>query len=600
VALYTAESKERVRDAVDMVDLIGSRTELRRAGVERYTGLCPFHEERTPSFSVSPAKKAYYCFGCAAAGDPFTFVREIDGLDFREALEFLADRYNVALETEQEDPAAAARQARSDRMLALLERTCGYYERYLWESTEARRARSYLLDRGLDETTLRKFRVGYAPSAWDRVLVASRRGGYTEQELYDAGLVQRSQERGRGYYDRFRARIMFPLSDQRGRVRGFGARATSGDQTAKYINTADNDVYHKGQYVYGAHLARTAAAKEGSVIVCEGYTDVIAMHQAGRANAVGLMGTALTDEQLGALQRMAPTVTLALDADKAGQEAMLRAARLAVKRRLELRVVGLPKGSDPAELLQSGGPAAVTALVERSVPFVRFRVERVLEAGEIGTADGRDRMLAELTPILGEVPPGAMRAELERLVAGRLELPQPTIAGLLADAGRTGSDRSRAGSDRRDPDVSRTHPLDLRERVEQAFLALCIALPQAGREALEDLEIDAVFTGELNRRAATHMRRNINSPGAGLDDDPELGALLAELAVRSTQAPAHVAQLDVERLQLELSRIDRELAAARAAGSGGLSDLAARRRPVKANLEQALTRALEATANKDE
>jgi DNA primase len=422
------------------------------------------------------------------------------------------------------------------------------------------------------------------------VLVASRQGGYSEQELYDAGLLQRSQERGRGLYDRFRARIMFPLADQRGRVRGFGARATSGDQTAKYINTADNDVYHKGQYVYGAHLARTAAAKDGSVIVCEGYTDVIAMHQAGRANAVGLMGTALTDEQLGALQRLAPTVTLALDADKAGQEAMLRAARLAAKRRLELRVVGLPKGSDPAELLQSGGPAAVTALVERSVPFVRFRVERVLESGTIGTADGRDRMLAELTPILGEVPPGAMRAELERLVAGRLELPQPTIAGLLADVG------ARAGNGRRQSNAPLTRALDVRERVEQAFLALCIGLPDAGRQALEDIEIDGVFTGELNRRAAVHLRRNIHSPGAGLDDDPELGRLVAELAVRSTQVPAHPAQLEVERLQLELSRIDRELAGARAAGTGGLSALAARRRPVMAELEQALARALEATA----
>jgi DNA primase len=590
VAFYTAESKERVRDAVDMVDLIGSRTELRRAGVERYTGLCPFHEERTPSFSVSPAKKAYYCFGCAAAGDPISFVREMDGLDFREALEFLADRYNVQLETEEEDPAAAARHARSERLLAVLERTCGYYERYLWDSTEAGRARSYLLDRGLDEETLRKFRVGYAPSAWDRILVGSRQAGYTEQELYDAGLAQRSQERGRGMYDRFRARIMFPLADQRGRVRGFGARATSGDQTAKYINTADNDVYHKGQYVYGAHLARTAAAKEASVIVCEGYTDVIAMHQAGRANAVGLMGTALTDEQLGALQRMAPTVTLALDADKAGQEAMLRAARLAARRRLELRVVGLPKGSDPAELLQSGGPAAVTGLVEDSVPFVRFRVERVLEAGTIGTADGRDRMLAELTPILGEVPPGAMRAELERLVAGRLELPQPTIAGLLAGAG------SRPGV--KLPDAPVRTALDVRERVEQAFLALCIALPEPGREALEDIEVDAIFTGEVNRRAAVHLRRNIRSPGAGLDDDPELATLLAELAVRATQAPAHVAQLDVERLQLELSRIDRELAAARAAGRGGLSELAARRRPVMAELQHALTRALEETADR--
>jgi DNA primase len=594
VAWYTAESKERVRDAVDMVDLVGSRTELRRAGVDSYTGLCPFHDERTPSFSVSPAKKAYYCFGCAVAGDPISFVRELDGLDFPEALEFLADRYNVPLELEREDPAAAARQARSERLLALLERTCRYYERYLWDSTEARRARAYLLGRGLDEPTLRGFRVGFAPSAWDRVLVASRQGGFTEQEIYDAGLAQRSQEAGRGLYDRFRARIMFPLSDQRGRVRGFGARATTDDQSAKYINTADNDVYHKGRYLYAAHLARTAAARAGSVIVCEGYTDVIAMHQAGLANTVGLMGTALTEDQLGGLQRMAPTATLALDADTAGREAMLRAARLAAKRRLELRVVGLPKGSDPAELLQRGGPEAVAGLVERAVPFVRFRVERVLEAGTIGTADGRDRMLAELTPILAEVGRGAMRDELERLVAGRLELSQRTIAALLADAAAA---PARSADPRRPPPPT-IRALDVRERVEQSFLALCIALPDAGRRALEDLEIDAVFTGEVNRRAALHLRRSIHSPGAGLDDDPELTSLLAELSVRSTTLPAHVVQLEVERLQLELSRIDREIAAARAAGSGGLSDLAARRRPLMAELGQALSRALEETADR--
>ncbi len=590
---YTDESKERLRDAVDMVDLVGSRTELRRAGVDSYSGLCPFHDERTPSFSVSPAKKAYYCFGCAAAGDPITFVREMDGLDFAEALEFLAERYNVTLELEQEDPAAAARAARTDRLLALIERTCGYYERYLWDSTEARRARDYLLDRGLDEANLRAFRVGYAPSAWDRVLVASRSGGFTEKELYDAGLAQRSQEAGRGLYDRFRARIMFPLSDQRGRVRGFGARATSDGQSAKYINTSDNDVYHKGRYLYAAHLARTAAARQGTVIVCEGYTDVIAMHQAGFANTVGLMGTALTEEQLGGLQRMAPTALLALDADTAGREAMLRAARLAAKRRLELRVVGLPKGSDPADLLHTGGQPAVAALVEKAVPFVRFRVERTLEAGTIGTPDGRDKMLAELTPILAEVGPGAMRDDLERLVAGRLELSQPTIARLLADAAASSS----RGPGRR-PDPPLIRALDVRERVEQSFLALCIALPEAGRDALEDLEIDAVFTGEVNRRAAIHLRRNIHEPGAGLDDDPELRALLAELAVRSTQMPAHVVQLDVERLQLELSRIDREMAAARAAGSGGLSALAARRRPVLDDLQRALTRALEETADR--
>jgi DNA primase len=591
MARYTADSKERVRDAVDIVDLIGSRTELRRAGVDRYTGLCPFHDERTPSFGVTPSKKFYYCFGCQAAGDPFTFVGEVEGLDFVRSLEFLADRYNVRLELEAEDPQAADRRRRRERLLALLERTCGYYERYLWDSREATRAREHLLGRGLEEAMLREFRVGFAPSAWDRVLVASRQGGFTEAELYDAGLAQRSRERPGSLYDRFRARIMFPLCDNRGRVLGFGARAMNPDQPAKYINTADNEIYHKGRHLYGIQLARTAATKAASVIVCEGYTDVIAMHQAGLRNVVGLMGTALTEEQLGELRRLAPTVTLALDADAAGREATLRAARLAAKHRLELRVMLLPPGTDPAELAHREGPDALGSLVERSVPFVRFRVERVLAGGEVGTAEGRDRMLAELAVELADVGPGALRVELERLVVAKLGLSEKVVAPLL---------RGEASGPRATEAVGkpRGSPLDARERSERAFLALCIALPEPGRTALANLDIDAVFTGALNRRAAAHLRDHVEEPGAGLEEleDGGLGVLLAELSVRATQAPAQPAQLEAERLQLELARIDREILVARAAGLGGQSELAGRRREVKAAVERALTLALEQTA----
>ncbi len=382
MARYTQASKDRVRDAVDFVELVSTRTDLRRAGPSAYEGLCPFHDERTPSFGIDPTRKVYYCFGCGAKGDVFTFVQDSEGVEFKEALEQLADRCGVELEREAEDPREAERRRRRERLLELLARTSGYYERCLWESPEAALAREYLERRGLREETLRAFRVGYAPSAWDRVLSASLRAGFSEQELYATGLVQRSSsERGR-VYDRFRARIMFPLADTRGRVLGFGARALREEQKPKYLNTSDNDVYHKGRHLYGADLARAHAARAGSVILCEGYTDVIAMHQAGMPNTVGLMGTALTPEQVGELARMATTVLLALDADTAGQEAMLRASQLAARRRLELRVVSLPGGMDPAELVQREGPEGIAAAVAKSVPFVRFRVERVLTAGD--------------------------------------------------------------------------------------------------------------------------------------------------------------------------------------------------------------------------
>ncbi|HEY2217281.1 MAG TPA: DNA primase, partial [Solirubrobacteraceae bacterium] len=435
MALYTNDSKDRVRDAVDFVELVSARTELRRSGPARMEGLCPFHDERTPSFGIDPAQKVYHCFGCQASGDVFTFVQETEGVDFKGALELLAERYGVELQREKEDPRAEALRKRRERLLELLKRTAEYYARYLWESSEAAKAREYLLGRGLTQEALQEFRVGYAPSAWDKVLLASRRGGFSEQELYATGLAQRSKQNGQPY-DRFRGRIMFPLTDVRGRVLGFGARAMREEQKPKYLNTSDNDVYHKGLHVYGADLARAHATRAGSVILCEGYTDVIALHQAEMRNAVGLMGTALTDDQVGELARMAQTVLLALDADSAGQEAMLRASGLAAKRNLELRVVPLPEGADPAELIQRDGPEAITAAVERSVPFVRFRVERVLASGDHSSPEGQDKMIDELRPVFAQLPDGAMRMELVRMVSSRLAVRDSVFEQRLSSPAR--------------------------------------------------------------------------------------------------------------------------------------------------------------------
>ena len=361
----------------------------------------------------------------------------------------MGERYGIELQREEEDPQEAQRRRRRERLHELLSRTASYYVRYLWDSTEAAKAREYLLARGLSEETLREFRVGYAPSAWDKVLLASRRGGFSEEELYATGLVQRSRENGRPY-DRFRSRITFPLADIRGRVLGFGARAMQEDSTPaeasgrrpKYLNTSDNDVYHKGLHLYGADLARAYAAKAGEVILCEGYTDVIALHQAGMRNAVGLMGTALTGDQVGELARMAQTVLLALDADTAGQEAMLRASSLAAKRKLELRVVELPAGSDPAEMIQREGTEAIASAIAKAVPFVRFRVELTLAMGDDGSPEGRDRTLEQLRPVFATLGPSAMRMELTRLVSSRLALAESVTEQLLASTGGRGAGSS--------------------------------------------------------------------------------------------------------------------------------------------------------------
>jgi DNA primase len=601
VAFYTRQSKDRVRDAVDFVELVSARTELRRAGPARYEGLCPFHDERSPSFGIDPAQKVYYCFGCQASGDVFTFVQETERVDFKGALELLGDRFGVELEREEEDPKAAEHRRRRERLMELLARTAAYYERCLWESKEASAAREYLERRGLGEEILREFSVGYSPSAWDRVLLASRRGGFSEQELYATGLAQRSKENGRPY-DRFRGRIMFPLADVRGRVLGFGARAMREEQKPKYLNTSDNDVYHKGLHLYGADLARAHAARAGQAILCEGYTDVIALHQAGLRNTVGSMGTALTAEQVGELSRMAQTVLLALDADSAGQEAMLKAAGLAARRKLELRVVAFPAGTDPADLVQREGAQAIGAAVEQAVPFVRFRVERVLATGDHGSPEGRDRMVEELRPVFAMLPPSAMRLELTKLVSGRLALPESLMETLLAPQAAQQQQRSGPVAPR-DASPMSTNGLSRREETERTFLALCIASPEEGAQALGSLEMDEHFTSELLRRAARHLGAgHLRDPMAdpvgleeGLDGDPQLKALLAELVVEAGREPVQPAMLDVQRLQLELARVDRRIQQARGLQSGDVSELATRRGEVKREFDRAQERVLEET-----
>ncbi|HWB68893.1 MAG TPA: DNA primase, partial [Solirubrobacterales bacterium] len=295
MALISSESLERLKQAADIVEVISTHTDLRRQGT-RWVGLCPFHEERSPSFSVDAQEKLYHCFGCGVGGDVIKFVEEKEGLGFSEAVEVLADRYGVELERESEDPKAEARRQRRRRLEELLGRTATFYASFLWDSKEAGGAREYLAQRGLGEEVLKAFAVGYAPSAWDQVLTRGQRAGFSVEEMRGVGLVQRGK--GGGEYDRFRSRIMFPIRDRRGRTLGFGGRAMRSDQGAKYVNTAETDFFHKSQILYGVDMAKAAIAKAGHAIVVEGYTDVLALHQAGLAETVGVMGTAITEEQV--------------------------------------------------------------------------------------------------------------------------------------------------------------------------------------------------------------------------------------------------------------------------------------------------------------
>jgi len=562
MALISSESLERVKQAVDIVEVISAHTDLRRQGA-RWVGLCPFHEERTPSFSVDAGEKLYHCFGCGVGGDTIKFVEEKEGLGFAEAVELLADRYGVELEREREDPQAEAKRQQRRRLGELLDRTAGFYAAYLWESDEAGKAREYLAERGLGEEVLKAFAVGYAPSAWDTVLLRGQRAGFKVEEMRGVGLVQKG--RGGGEYDRFRSRIMFPIRDRRGRTLGYGGRAMRSDQGAKYVNTAETDFFHKSHMLYGIDLAKAAIAKEGRAVVVEGYTDVLALRQAGIEEAVGVMGTAITDEQVAALSGMVDEVILALDADSAGQEAMLRAQRVAAGRKMRLRVAAMPAGEDPAEMMAAeGGAERFRALLDGAVELTAFQVDLVLARTDVSSPAERDRALAEVAPIVAGLGESASRDDLVRRVAERLDLEPAMVMGRVVAAQPLSGGSAEPGAQRGGPasrQPQRAAELTSRERRERALLAMCIALPGEGKEYLARLT-DAHLT-RLGARAAAWIRENPQDPASNLPrEDAELSGLVAELIITAHDEPASPEAMELNFLLLEQRRIEAEIAAA--------------------------------------
>lgn len=561
MALISPESLERVKQAADIVEVISAHTDLRRAGA-RWTGLCPFHDERTPSFSVDAQEKLYHCFGCGVGGDVIKFVEEKDGLGFADAVELLADRYGVELEREQEDPRAEARRQQRRRLEQLLDRTGAYYANYLWESKEAGKAREYLAERGLREEVLRAFGVGYAPSAWDKILVRGQQAGFSVAELRGVGLVQKGRQGGE--YDRFRSRIMFPIRDRRGRTLGFGGRAMRADQGAKYVNTAETEFFHKSQLLYGVDRAKAAIAKATRAVVVEGYTDVLALHQAGVEETVAVMGTAITGEQVAALSGMVDEVVLALDADSAGQEAMLRAQRVASGRKMRLRVAAMPTGEDPAEMMsESGGAERFRGLIDAAVELNAFQVGLVLDGTDVASPTERDRALGEVAPVLAAMGETASRDDLVRQVAERLDLEPAMVMGRVvaarpASGGLEAAPSANGAADA--PPPRRAAELTSRERRERSLLAMCIALPEEGVDSLARLA-DAHLS-PTGLRAATWLRENPGDPASNLPEDAELTGLITELVMLSRDQPASHESMELNFLLLDQRRLEDEIAAA--------------------------------------
>src|SRR5687768_14460959 len=401
-----------------MVEVVSGRTSLRKSGA-RYSGRCPFHEERTPSFSVNPAEKLYHCFGCGKGGDAITFVRETEGLDFVEAVEWLAERFRVTLEYEETSPQVEASRKRRDRLHALLEQATAFYERYLWESAAGEPVRAYLVGRGLRDEICREFRLGLSPG--DGLARKAQEKGFTRDELRAAGLTN---ARGSDY---FPPRLMFPLADARGRVVGFQARKLREDDPlrGKYVNSPETELFHKSHVLYGLHLARTTIAKQERAIVVEGNTDVIALRQAGFEPVVASMGTALTERQLNELKRLARRLYLCFDADAAGEDATLRGMELATTLGFDVRVVTLPHGQDPAD-----APEGSEQRLGKAEGYVVYRVRLELER-----TPARQEAFVRAREILQRTDDSPEWQDALRLLASRLSLPRETLTGLAPKGG---------------------------------------------------------------------------------------------------------------------------------------------------------------------
>jgi len=413
---------EEVKRRLDIVEVVGGYVPLKRAG-QNYKALCPFHREKTPSFFVFPERQSWYCFGaCGQGGDIFSFIMRWENVSFAEALRLLARRAGVAL---------APREEGRERLLAANEAAAAFYHRLLL-SPVGERARQYLLRRGVDEEAMASFRLGYSPQDWDALLEHLTGQGFTSGELLAAGLLVEGE---RGPYDRFRGRLMFPIADEEGRVIGFGARALD-DEQPKYINTPQTPLFDKGRTLYGLDRAREAIKGEGLAVIVEGYMDVIAAHQQGFRNVVASMGTAITEGQIGLLQRYTRRLALALDADAAGSEATLRGIQVAAQaaeRRvvplptrwggiryrevpaLEVKVIPLPQGQDPDQLLRSS-PEAWRGLVAEARPVMEHLFALATSRADLSRPQGRSQLIATLLPALAEVGDPVMQAHyLQRL-----------------------------------------------------------------------------------------------------------------------------------------------------------------------------------------
>jgi len=536
---------EAVKERADIVDVVGEHVVLKKKGRE-FVGVCPFHDDKSPSMTVSPAKQFYYCFSCGAGGNAIKFLMELQRQSFSDVVLELARKYQLPVETLEGPQQERLRQqlSRRDQLHKALALAAGWFRSQL-RSPEGSSALAYLRDqRGLSETTLESFGLGYAPERWDGLLTHLQQVEGLAPELLEAAGLVVPRRGGEGFYDRFRHRVMVPICDRQGRIIGFGGRSLDGGEP-KYLNSPETEVFEKGKHLFGLDKAVNAIRKDDRAVVVEGYFDVIALHAAGITNAVAALGTALSSQQITQLCRCCDGKRLILnfDTDRAGVRAAQRAIgeveQLALQGQLELRVLHLPAGKDPDEFLKEHGAGDYRSLLDQAPLWLDWQIDQVLEGRDLARSDQFQQAVTELVVLLGKLPASAVRSRYLQQVAERLSGGQARLALQLEDDLRQQVKGQRWHG--RSQRWEQPGEAGLRERAEAELLRLYLHCPTHRGAIRAELR-----RRELDDFAIAHHRQ-LWAAISGLEED-NLGVGRLETINRGSDPGLELADLDLPRL----------------------------------------------------
>jgi len=490
---------EEIKSRINVVDFIGEYIRLQKGGAN-WKAPCPFHREKSPSFMVSDEKQIWHCFGCGKGGDIFSFLMEMDGLEFPEAIRVLAERAGVQLPTYGGKKELAVSFDKA-KILEILELAAKFYEKQLWDGAGKQKIMEYLLKRGISHDSIKTFRLGYAPAGWRNLLEFLVQRGYDIKDIESSGLLVKKSDGNVSvgahseYYDRFRDRITFPIFDLMGKAIGFSARvAPGGDESqAKYVNTPETPVYHKSKALYGIEKAKGEIKNKEFTLLVEGNTDVIASHQAGVKNTVAVSGTALTSEQLDILKRYSNNVKLLFDMDEAGRQATLRSAELAFQKDLDVFVAVLPEGKDAAELLEKNKGAFLNA-VEKALPAMEYFFQTVVGKYDKKSAQGKKLIVRELLDIIANFKNEIEKNHWLKKISEYLDIPEQTLVDMAKKNGTKGSnDRNDPGTARQDDEKLKNRAEMLKENIE----GIMLAYPEAWRMAVEKYRENDFFREDI-------------------------------------------------------------------------------------------------------